>query len=359
VTRRAPHIVQPTPVSARVILVYRSFNKVSHVGLGISSLNSARVLRNAGVWADAWAAGTVADIDAKLEVTQGVSHPEGTHPISHVVIQAPWVQTKDLQALLMKWPDVHFCVLCHSNIGFLQVDPNAIRLMREQSEFSLSHHNFSVGGNCERFTSAWSQMYGVPMALLPNLYDVTTIKPVGQRVPWQPGNTLRVGVFGAVRPLKNMISSVAAAVEVAHQTRADVEIWMSDGRNEGGATIPAAIEQLTTGIPNVRLKKAGWQTWPAFRQTVAKMNLLLNVSYTESFQIVCADGVAEGVASVTGESLDWTPSSWCANADDVNDIASTARRLLSDAHAVDEGQKALRTYTAQGLQDWQTYLRVV
>jgi hypothetical protein len=358
VIRRAPHTVQPVPPSARVLLVYRSFNKVSHVGLGISSLNTSRVLRASGTWADAWAAGTVDDINAKLEALHSTAHTENLHPVSHVVIQAPWVQTKDMQAMLMRWPDVHFCVLCHSNIGFLQVDPNAIRLMREQSELTLSHHNFSVGGNCQRFTDAWVNMYGVPMAWLPNLYDVSTIKPVGQRVPWVPGSTLRIGVFGALRPLKNMVSSVAAAMDLAHQSRADVEIWMSDGRNEGGGTtLPAAIDQLTSGVANVKLMKAGWQTWPAFRQTVGKMNLLLNASYTESFQIVCADGIAEGVASVTSDAVDWAPSDWCANADDVTDIASTARRLLSDPHAVDAGQRALKVYTAQGLLAWQAYLR--
>jgi hypothetical protein len=200
-------------------------------------------------------------------------------------------------------------------------------------------------------------MYGVTATYLPNLYDTSTFKAVGQRLPWQPGNTLRIGVFGAMRPLKNMTSAVAAAVDLACQSRSDVEVWVSEGRTDGPTSVPTAIDQLTSRVPNLKLMKTGWQTWPAFRQTVSKMNLLLNPSYTESFQIVCADGVAEGVCSVVSDAIDWAPPSWQACADDVSDIARVSRQLLADVHAVDDGQKALKAYTTAGLLEWLAYLR--
>ena len=65
------------------------------------------------------------------------------------------------------------------------------------------------------------------------------------------------------------------AVQIGHALRADVELWMSSGRNEGGGSVLEAIRQMTVGLPNFKLVETGWQTWPEFRQTVRNMHLLL------------------------------------------------------------------------------------
>ena len=87
----------------------------------------------------------------------------------------------------------------------------------------------------------------------------------------------------------------------------------------------------------LRLVLNGWQSWPKFRKTVAHMHLLLQPSYTESFNMVTADGVAEGVPSVVSEAIDWAPEDWKADVDDVLDIARTGRKLLFDPRAAHDG----------------------
>ncbi len=73
--------------------------------------------------------------------------------------------------------------------------------------------------------------------------------------------------------------------------------------------------------------------------------------------MVVADGVAEGVASVVSEAIDWAPSDWQANVDDVGDVARVARRLLHDHQAVQDGQDALKQYVKTGSQAWECHLR--
>lgn len=355
--RHLPHNVQRS--SARVALVYKNFaaNKnISHIGLGVAAMTTQRTLREHGYWADVWPATSAADISAKLSEAQTASMRDRQQPISHVVISAPWIPTPDLQALLMRWPDVEFAVVSHSNLGFLMADPNGIKLLREASHLALGHHNFTIAGNCQRFANAWSTMYGHPVAWLPNLYDLESIKHVGQRHPWHHGSPLRIGVFGATRPLKNMVSAVAACVEISSALRTDVEVWMSTGREEGGGSVKSAVQQLVAGLRHCRIVESGWQSWPGFRQVVSRMNLLFSPSYTESFNMVTADGIAEGVASVVSDAIDWVPTDWVANADDVGAITRVARRLLGDAHAVNEGQTALRHYVERGLPAWRAYL---
>ncbi len=356
--RHHPHSVSPSKSRVRIALIYKAFAAVSHVGLGVCAMNCQRVLRAAGYECDVWACNSAAQITAKLEAANAKAHATGGHPVSHVVISAPWVATPDVQALIMRFDDTEFAVISHSNFGFLAADPNAIRLLRDGASIADGTHNFRVGGNCEKFTSAWDRMYGVgEMLLLPNLYDTSAIRHVGQRRAWHPGQTLRVGVFGATRPLKNMVTAVAAAIELGRDLSTDVEIWMNSGRNEGGGVVQTAINQLVAGLPTVKLVHSGWQAWPDFRHTVGHMHVLLSPSYTESFCICAADGIAAGVASVVSEAIEWLPDHWVANVDNVADVARVARYLLHDVHAVDEGQHALRHYVRHGLHHWEKYLR--
>lgn len=357
--RHQPQNVTREPKQVRLALVYKNFAaraSISHIGLGVAAMLTQRTLQALGYWAEVWPSNSSKDIIARLEAANAAASARGHHPISHVVISAPWIATVELQAMLAAYPDVDFAVVSHSNFGFLMADPNGIRLLRETAELEAGNHNFTLGGNCTKFCDAWSAAYGFPCTFLPNLYDTSSIKHVGQRAPWTPGHTLRVGIFGATRPLKNLPSAVAAAIELGATLKNDVEIWMSSGREEGGGTVRGAIHQLVAGLPHVRLVEAGWRPWPAFRQVVGGMHVLLQPSYSESFNMVSADGVAEGVASVVSDAIDWVPSDWMAKADDVGDIARTARRLLFDAHAVNDGQAALRRYVQHASHAWETYL---
>lgn len=339
--------------------MYKNFaarKGISHVGLGVAAMTSQKTLRSEGLDVEVWPCNSGKDVIARLDRAQEEAVRRGLHPVSHVVISAPWIPTIEMQGILTAYPDVHFATVSHSNVGFLSADPNGIKLLREAIELQAGYHNFSLGGNCERFCSAWGKMFGTTPTYLPNLYDLSSVKEVGQRQPWHRGHTLRVGVFGATRPLKNMVTAVAAAVELGNNLKNDVEVHISSGREEGGGSVKNAILQLVNGLPSTRLVETGWRSWPAFRNIVGQMHILLSPSYTESFNMVTADGIAEGVSSVVGEAIDWVPRDWQSCSDDVGDIARTAHRVLHDHHAVCEGQSYLRKYVVEGIGEWENFL---
>ncbi len=81
--------------------------------------------------------------------------------------------------------------------------------------------------------------FGSACAYLPNLYWLDSNPLAAQTFC---GGTLRIGVFGATRPLKNLMSAAGAALEIAHRLRVPLELWLSAGRAEGGGeTILAAL----------------------------------------------------------------------------------------------------------------------
>ena len=336
----------------RVILAYKNFaanRHISHIGLGVTALNSAKFLRCAGIRADVWPITSPQDLRAQLAAAQD------NDPVTCVVISAPWIPTLELASLAAAFPETRFAVNCHSNLGFLQADPNAMKLVREGAELERQTWNFRVAGNNQRLAKWITDAYGVPSPWLPNLYHLDPAVPAGRAL--FNGGTLRIGAFGATRPLKNFMTAAGAAVQIAAAMRADVELWMSSGRNEGAGSLVEAIKQMTHGLPHVKLVESGWQTWPQFRQTVRSMHLLLQPSYTETFNVVTADGIAEGVPSVVSDAIEWAPRNWKARVDDVDHVAKTGLRLLREKSAARKGLRALRNYNKRALRAWLEFLQ--
>lgn len=340
----------------RVILAYKNFaaNKcISHIGLGVAAINTAKVLNANGYRAEVWPIRDGNELRIRLNLAKGDGHP-----VTHVVISAPWIPTAGIAQLCTFFPTVKFAVNCHSNVGFLQADTNGVRLLREYLNYEMTCANFRVSANARKMSLWVHDAYGQPCLTLPNLYylDDTTAHR-HKRVIRDTGSHMRVGIFGAVRPQKNFVSAVAAAIELSYQLSNNTEIWISTGRLEGGGqTVLNAAMELCRNVPLVTVKEAGWQTWPQFRQLVGSMNILLQPSYTESFNMVTADGIAEGVPSVVTEAIYWVPRYWMANGDDVFDIARVARHLLTDPFARWDGYNALLGYNQDGLSLWQGFL---
>jgi hypothetical protein len=333
-----------------VAFAYKNFTtgwEGSHTGLGVTALNTAKVLRREGFSANVWPICSAASLREKLLL----------HPTGHVVIAAPWMPSPDLAALAAEFSETQFSVNCHSNVGFLQADRNGVQLIRELMELEIGSHNIHLAGNSERFCNWVRSAFGTSCVYLPNLYYLD--RPTHWPHRTYSGGALRIGIFGATRPLKNLMSAAAAALDLARTVRAPLELWLSEGYAEvGGETVLAAVKEMLHGLPHVQLILNGWQSWPVFRRTVAHMHLLLQPSYTESFNMVTADGVAEGVASVVSDAIDWAPRDWKANVDDALDISRVGRRLLADPRATEEGFRALENYVAAGIQSYKRYLTI-
>ena len=330
----------------RVILAYKNFaanRNISHIGLGVAAMNTAKVLRSRGIAAEVVPVVNAADLSASLDTS-----------VSHAVVSAPWIPTADWQRMVTQYPNIKFAVNCHSNVGFLQADANGVKLVREAMEIERGTWNFHVAGNSSKFCNWLSSAYQAPCTYLPNLYHLDQAAPISR--PLFGGGTLRIGAFGATRPLKNFMSAAGAAIDIATQLKADLELWLSAGRTEGGGCILDAVRAMTAGLPHVKLVQSGWQSWPSFRTTVRHMHLLMQPSYTESFNMVTADGVAEGVPSVVSSAIDWAPDHWKASVDDVRDIARVGRYLLADPHAPADGLRALTQHNREGLDAWMSHL---
>jgi len=103
--------------------------------------------------------------------------------------------------------------------------------------------------------------------------------------------------------------------------------------------------------------ESGWLTWLDFRVLCGQMHLMLQPSYTESFNNVTADGIYMGTPSVVSNAIDWVPDYWQAHADDPVHIARTGLELLRNPKAPADGFKSLQRHNVMALSAWLNFLQ--
>jgi len=351
--KHRPQQLAPTVASARIALVYKSADQMSYspTGLGITASQTAKALRAEGIWAEAWACSSGEQLLERLRFADGKATARNEVTPTHVVIYAPWIPTETIAVLAHEFSDVMFVVTSHSNFGFLAADPHAVKLMRETAELQLTTHNVRAGGNCQRFTAAATDVLGVNVEWLPNLMPLDEHWPRA-RAAWA-GDRLRLGLFGAARILKNGLTAAAAACELAHTLRVPTELHVTADRDDGGTY--RTIEELCDGVPSLSLVRVMWLSWPKLLRLTSHMHIILQPSFTESFNCVAAEAVRMGVPVVGTEAIDWLPPRWQAKADDALDVARVAESLIKIPQAVDDGRAALTRYMQHGLARWQEF----
>ncbi len=352
---RRPHNVAPTLSSVHVLFTVKDFGRdigICNIGLGVTAVNCIKTLRYNGVYAEMASVNSAQEIHKELE--------QRTHsryaPVSHVIVSSPsWVQPDDFRRLCLRWPEVEFVLLEHSGCTYLSIDKFGIRNVRELAKYELLLHNMRIGANNPRVARFMTVLTNRDCLLLPNMYDITSfVTPYNTQ---KLNATLRVGSFGAARPWKNQLVAAEAAVMLARKLGMKLEFYVNSKRPEGNWRMIESRNEIFHQLPGCRVIEVPWEPWPAFRQTIGNMHLLFSPSFDETFNVVTADGIAEGTPSVVGASIEWVPTHWMAETFDPEDVSRIGTLLLHDPRdAVEAGRKQLRTYVKSSVLDWINYL---
>ena len=152
------------------------------------------------------------------------------------------------------------------------------------------------------------------------------------------------------------MTAAAAALAVHSKLKVPVELHMSTGGDGCKSPTLPAITQMTKDIEGFKLIRHEWQTWNHFIKLIEQMDIMIQVSYTESFNMVTADGISVGVPSVISPAIRWTPHSWQADTDDSLDVANKVIKLLKHDQEY-LGSDALINSNKNNLKYWINYLK--
>ncbi len=245
-----------------------------------------------------------------------------------VVIEAYWVVPEKFDELRRVCPNVKFIVRNHSEAPFLANEgiafdwtlkyiekPNVI--MSCNSLRMLKEVRFLTKQKFPHWTDA-QVAHVVPY--LPNYYPIFPDDDhrIRKNAPF-----INVGCFGAVRPLKNHVAQAIAAMMAANRLGKRLNFHINGGRLEGrGEPILKNIVSIFNHYPQHNLINHPWRPHSEFKEVVRKMDVVSQVTFSETFNIVAADAVSCGVPLVASKEIGWSNPAFHADPTDTTDIAN-------------------------------------
>lgn len=339
----------PVPGSYRRVLFICKRRTTNYGGLTSSGLlNSARML-----------AKSLAECDVEtkvVDVIDGNSIDREVHrwKPTHVVLEAFWCPPYKLAELVRLYPKVRWTVRTHSKTPFIAGEGIAYQWAFEYARILHGLYG-NMSANSTEVTDEWTSM-GLPTVKLRNVYCLEDVHPPKNH---REHGVLDVGCFGALRLLKNQLIQATAAIQYADRHGLMLRFHINVSRVEmEGANPYKNIKALFANRPPHQLVEHGWYDHSKFLQVIRTMDILLQVSYTETFNIVAADAVSQGVPVVGSEDICWLPADRIADPNSAPSIRDRiTQQLMRNARDIQTHNLAgLEVWNRTALTDWAAWL---
>ena len=329
----------------------------SHIGLSTGLYNSANfmneMLQQRG-------------IESNLEIAidnNCIDRLATKHRPTHVIIEALWVVPTKFSVLQRLHPKVTWIIRLHSEMPFIAGEGNALDWIGDYSRFK----NIVIGVNAPRMLretklylqhlNQWDQeTTDKKVVYLPNFYPqtYTAAKKLDRNK-----DTIDIACFGAIRPLKNHVLQAFAAMEFAEKIGKQLRFHVNAGRIEmqGGPVInnlKGFFQQIHSH--GHEMINHQWRPREEFLELCKQMDLGLQVSFSETFNIVGADLISQGVPLIGSTEIPWAIPTFCADPTNSEDIA----RVLNNSYNwpwmnVKTHQLSLTNYTSKTAGIWTKY----
>lgn len=336
------HVVPKVVIFCKTSKVASGGNTYHAGGLASNALHTVGVLRRLGVDASVQLVAGFDDLKQYMAFNPGVTH---------AIIEAVWVTPVQVKLLSNIHQQTMFVVRAHSKIGFLQVEPEAIPIIRGIIKLSETQKNVAFSSNNEEFCDALEEVYG-KCVYVPNLYDLDESPPRDA----SPHAALRIASFGATRLLKLHPNAALASLQIAARLHRPLEFYINKDKTPGGESVRNTIRNLLNGLPDVSLVEVDWQDASSFKETIAKMDLVIQLSCTETFCLVAADAVASGVPVTTGPAITWLSTKHQTNIDDTSKVAELGIRALTHSNVVKSQRRCLEKFINDSIDEWMLLL---
>ena len=212
-----------------------------------------------------------------------------------VILEAFWVAPEKMQELALLHPAIKFIVRCHSKTTFLATEGTAFDWITKLSDIP----GVFVAGNNLDFAQDLTAI-GLNCLYLPNIY-----LPTYRFIPTPiDDGWLHIGCFGAPRPMKNQVAQAIAAIMFANKIGKKMAFHVNVNTLDPGtmATLSNLRGLFSERDPH-KLVEHEWQDHEKFSRLVASMDLGMQVSLSESYNIVSADFVWNSVPIVVSEEI--------------------------------------------------------
>lgn len=284
------------PLMKTIRLLFICKKRIDSYGISFGLINSARFTSNA-----------LAEKGIEVKVVEVIDNNSIDREVynwlpTHVFIEAIWVVPEKFKVLLSRYPVVKWIVRVHSQIPFIANEGNAFEWLFEYQKLRESYWNFRISFNnknaCNDFEKVGINNIYLPNVYTPN-YDVERTK--------QDDGVIDIGCFGSIRPMKNHLLQAHSAITFANLIKKELRFHVNSSRVEQKGE--SALKNIRSLFKYSRhtLIEHDWMPHQEFLKVVANMNMCMQVSFSETFNIVTADAVYLDVPVVVSKEIFWLP----------------------------------------------------
>lgn len=245
------------------------------------------------------------------------------------VIEAFWVVPEKFEVLTKLHPNIKWIIRNHSKVPFLANEGIAFDWAVKYTNYpnvyissNAANTNDDIAELIYGAHADWSMEDALARCpYLPNYYPIEDL--VANRCDYvRDKHVLNVGCFGAVRPLKNHVIQAIAAIKYADRMNKHLRFHINGTRIENnGNNVLKNLRSVFANSPH-ELVEHSWMPHDQFLKLVGTMDIGLQVSYTETFNIVAADMVSQGVPVVGSDEIEWIDKAFHANPNETEDIVA-------------------------------------
>jgi hypothetical protein len=161
-----------------------------------------------------------------------------------------------------------------------------------------------------------------------------------------------------MRPMKNIFIQGIAAAIYAKKKRKYLKFNVNAGRVEqSGENSLKNLRALYGNIPYAELVEHPWYSHDDFLRVIDTMDLGMQVSYTETFNIVTADFVSLRKPVVVSSEIEWVSPLFYADPNSSEDMVKKIEfALLMGRYGVKLNAFNLRNYAKRATMEWLNWL---
>ena len=221
-----------------------------------------------------------------------------------VVLEALWVSPLKLNELvnIPRHKNRKWIVRIHSKAPFLANEGVALKWIYEYGLIN----NVLIAPNTKELTE--QLRFALPLGeyiYLPNIYKFEKFEDRSHLT--KNNKFIDIGCFGAIRPMKNTFHQALACIEFAEIKNKTLRFHVNTSRIEqSGENVVKNLRAIFENNCH-ELVEHKWYHHKDFLSTISEMDMGVQVSFTESFNIVTADFVAANVPIIAGEDIGWMP----------------------------------------------------
>jgi hypothetical protein len=220
-------------------------------------------------------------------------------------IEAIWISPELIKELCLVYPNIKWVIRLHSKVSFLASEKNAYQWINQYEKLRKDGFNISFACNNYDLFCDLRKIYKKTF-YLPNIYYPSAAIEETDECNKKDKKNIHIGCFGALRVLKNHAQQAHWAIQFAEEINKKLHFHINVPEDENTSPSPV-LRNLRAIFQNTKhvLVEHEWSTHEEFLNLVKQMDIGMQISFSETFNIVAADFVYCNVPIVVSEEINF------------------------------------------------------